>query len=403
MCKGKCVIVEPLGATTQGVCKYKPWQFVKGLRHIFAGMKRFAATLIAAQMALGLCAMGTGALMAQNVDVGHAGARTVETVSWVEEWDPMQGRWVKVADDEAGFDVETLPTVVTTIVEGRAVSETRSAARYAQPVPAPSPQMALAQYGPFLVVSPDVARMVGSTNGHSPQHFDAMLRDFPGIKTLEMVEAPGTSNDIANLTVGRKIREAEISTHVPRGGSVRSGAVELFLAGQTRSIDEGATFAVHSWLDNHGREADDFAADHPAHRLYLDYYVEMGMSAGQAREFYAMTNSVPHASARWLKADEMRGWIAPELKSPQRYAARHLAQNAHSNAPPNAPPRAGLGMVEAVCAFCERVSDNLAMTNAHIASMTFPPIAVNMARPLIDYGDVAEMKIAWGHTSLLDS
>ena len=87
-----------------------------------------------------------------------------------------------------------------------------------------------------------------------------------------MVEAPGTDNDIANLAVGRRIRAAGLATYVPRGGSVRSGAVELFLAGVERQIDDGAEFAVHSWLDNHGREANDFAADDPAHRLWSKVY-----------------------------------------------------------------------------------------------------------------------------------
>jgi hypothetical protein len=131
-----------------------------------------------------------------------------------------------------------------------------------------------------------------------------------------MVEAPGTSNDIANLALGRRIRAAGIETHVPRGGSVRSGAVELFLAGTRRTIADGAQFAVHAWLDNYGREPGDFAADDPANRLYLDYYAEMGMSEARARDFYAMTNSVPHRSARWLSPEEMRGWIAPEAARP---------------------------------------------------------------------------------------
>jgi hypothetical protein len=170
----------------------------------------------------------------------------------------------------------------------------------------------LAQYGPFIVIDAGRAAIIGSTDSISPHHFDAMLRDFPQISVLEMVEAPGTSNDIANLAVGRRIRAAGLNTLVPVGGSVRSGAVELFLAGAIRTVEEGAQFAVHSWLDNHGREPDDFAADHPANRLYLDYYVEMGMSEARAREFYAMTNSVPHASARWLVADDMRFWLRPE-------------------------------------------------------------------------------------------
>jgi hypothetical protein len=178
----------------------------------------------------------------------------------------------------------------------------------------------LAQYGPFVVTSATRAAMVGSTDSASPSHFDAMIRDFPELAVLDLVEAPGTSNDIANLAVARRIRANGIATHVPNGGSVRSGAVELFLAGATRTMEEGAMFAVHSWLDNHGNEADDFPADHAAHRLYLDFYVEMGMSEERARGFYDMTNSVPHAGALWLRAADMRPWVRPEATPRREFA-----------------------------------------------------------------------------------
>lgn len=340
-------------------------------------MKKIAALLIAAQLAL-----TSSPILAQDHSAQNTSARTVATQSWVEEWDAAQGRWVKVADDQLSVQDERLPTVVTTITNGRAVSEVRSAARYAQPISSNQPAVALAQYGPFVVTSPTRAAMMSSTNGRSPQDFDAMMRAFPGITTLEMIEAPGTSNDIANLAVGRKIREFGIATHVPRGGSVRSGAVELFLAGETRSIEDGATFAVHSWLDNHGREADDFAPDHPAHRLYIDYYTQMGMSEEQARAFYAMTNSVPHASARWMKADEMRGWIAPQDTSSNRYAAREIAGS---------------------CAFCERVTANAAETARLIETHNWDQLALAPVEPTIAYDDVSSAKIARAHTSLLDS
>ena len=77
-----------------------------------------------------------------------------------------------------------------------------------------------------------------------------------------------------------------------------------------REVEDGARFAVHSWRDNRGREARDFAQGSPEHRYYLDYYREMGMSDAGARSFYAMTNSVPNARARWLDAEDMRGWLA---------------------------------------------------------------------------------------------
>jgi hypothetical protein len=242
-----------------------------------------------------------------------SGQRMVTTTSWVEEWDPDQQRWVRLGAPEHLVETSSLPGQgLAWNAQIRATARAQGARFAAAPLKA-KPRQALAQYGPFMVINGERAALVGSTDGTSPAHFDAMLNDFPGLRTLEMIEAPGTSNDIANLAIGRRIRAHGLATHVPSNGSVRSGAVELFLAGVRRSVDDGAWFAVHSWLDNHGREPDDFAPDDPANRLYLDYYMEMGMSEQRARAFYAMTNSVPHHSAKWLRGEEMKAWIRPEV------------------------------------------------------------------------------------------
>lgn len=165
------------------------------------------------------------------------------------------------------------------------------------------------RYGPFRVVAPDRVEMVGATDQATPEQFAAMLRDFPSIRRIDMVDCPGTHDDRANLKLGRMIRAAGLATHVPADGSVRSGAVDLFLAGRERVIANGAEFAVHSWRDVHGREARDYAPDAVPNRRYLDYYREMGMGAAQARAFYDFTNSVAHHDALWLEAGEMRAWV----------------------------------------------------------------------------------------------
>ena len=59
-------------------------------------------------------------------------------------------------------------------------------------------------------------------------------------------------------------------------------------------------------LETNGR---DYAANAPENRAYLDYYRDMGLSPIEARAFYAMTNSVPNASARWLNAAQMAQWV----------------------------------------------------------------------------------------------
>jgi len=174
---------------------------------------------------------------------------------------------------------------------------------------APAVPQGIAAYGPFRVLDAGHAAIVDVTDARSPAQFAAMLRDYPGIGVLEMIDCPGTEDDLANLAVGRMIRAKGIATHVPKGGSVRSGGVELFVAGARRIADPGAEFAVHSWMDDSGLEPDDYAASAPENLRYIEYYRQMGMTPAEARAFYDMTNSVPFESARWFDAAEMGHWV----------------------------------------------------------------------------------------------
>jgi hypothetical protein len=168
----------------------------------------------------------------------------------------------------------------------------------------------LASFGPFHMVAADRAELIGSIESETPAQFRTLLRAFPGLRQIDMVECPGTGDDEANLVLARMIRRAGISTYVPDGGSVRSGGVELFLAGTQRRAAPTAEFAVHSWMDEDGLEADDYAADDPAHLEYLSFYREMGMSDANARAFYAMTNSAPHDDALYLNGRDIARYVA---------------------------------------------------------------------------------------------
>jgi hypothetical protein len=285
-------------------------------------MNRALALLLAA---FALLLPGSGALANGGA---QAGARVVSHVSWVEEWDPATGEWVRVEDSPATVTRAAYEPVSATVTRAGATIVTETIVEQAQPVrfisgaPRVSAGAAgIAAFGPFRVIDGKRAALVAATDAGSPQAFAAMMAAYPGLEVIEFVDAPGTSHDLANLRVGRAIRAAGLATHVPAGGSARSGAVELFLAGTRRTVDPGALFAVHSWRDERGREPADFAPDAPENRLYLDYYAEMGMSEAQARDFYAMTNSVPHAGALWLEGAEMTRWIAPAKRSIDNDAA----------------------------------------------------------------------------------
>lgn len=277
-------------------------------------MNRALALLLAA---LALLLPGTAAFAQAATG---AGSRVVATTSWVEEWDPVTQSWVRVEDSPASVSPAAYQTAMTTLSRAGGVTITETVIEepvrfIAGPLRGPNARAGIAQFGPFRVLDDERAAIVAGTDAASPAAFKAMLAAYPGLKLIEFRDAPGTSHDIANLRLGRMIRAAGLETYVPAGGSARSGAVELFLAGTRRSMDPGALFAVHSWRDAMGREPSDFAPDAPENRLYLDYYAEMGMSPEEARAFYAMTNSVPHQSALWLRGREMARWVAPEASS----------------------------------------------------------------------------------------
>ncbi len=198
--------------------------------------------------------------------------------------------------------------IVTETVEETVYFSQGGSERFVASAPAQVPQ-GLASFGPFRVIDPTRAALVDLTDSRSPAQFEAMLKAYPGITLIEMIDCPGTEDDRANLRLGRMIHARGLATHVPAGGSVRSGGVELFLAGRQRIADPGAEFAVHSWADEDGRQAADYPESAPENRAYIDYYREMGMSAAQAKAFYAMTNSVPFEDAKWLGAAEMARWV----------------------------------------------------------------------------------------------
>jgi hypothetical protein len=172
-----------------------------------------------------------------------------------------------------------------------------------------APQLAtspsIARFGPFSVVSQSIAELNGETGPDTPAQFRRMLATYPHISLIRMIECAGTVDDEANLEVARMIRRAGISTHVPAGGSVRSGGVELFLAGVQRTHDKGAEFGVHSWEDDEGRQARDVPGNDGVNAEYINYYQSVGLKPETARAFYAFTNATAADRIHYMTESEL--------------------------------------------------------------------------------------------------
>jgi hypothetical protein len=217
--------------------------------------------------------------------------------------------WTYDEGDDAGAD--TIDEDAALLDDEALADDAEFAAtrRYAPAATLTTLGHAKARFGPFSVIDASTVRMAGDVTSASPRQFAAMLAAFPGLRRLEMVDCPGSLDEEANLILARAIRRQGMETVVPAGGSIRSGAVELWLAGVTRRAAPDAEFGVHSWADEYGREANDYPANDPVHAEYLGYYREMGMDGAKARAFYALTNATPFDDVRYLTRDDMARFV----------------------------------------------------------------------------------------------
>ena len=120
-----------------------------------------------------------------------------------------------------------------------------------------------------------------------------------------MQNVPGADDDV-NLELAPLVHKKDIHIHISDNGTIASGGVDFFLAGQTRTIGNGSRIGVHSWDGEDGKEATDFPVGHQYHLPYIDYYVTIGMTRKQAEDFYYFTiNSAPAKSIHWMTDTEI--------------------------------------------------------------------------------------------------
>lgn len=242
------------------------------------------------------------ALLAAVLAFAPAQAQTVVTVTTTIGW-----TYEEVDGPAAALDEQTALLDDAALADAADLGATR---RYAPAATLATLGPAKARFGPFAVVDAGTARMAGDVTAATPRQFAAMLAAFPALRRIEMIDCPGSLDEEANLILARAIRRAGLETVVPSGGSVRSGAVELWLAGAVRRAAPDAEFSVHSWIDEEGREANDYPADDPVHAEYLGLYRELGMDDAKARAFYALTNSTPFDTVRTLRRADMAHFVA---------------------------------------------------------------------------------------------
>jgi len=129
--------------------------------------------------------------------------------------------------------------------------------------------------------------------------FDQMknvVEKNPQVDTLIFTAMPGSIDDETTFAMGRWLRKQKLNTHLTAKSAIASGAVDLFLSGVERTMEEGAQLGVHSWSDG-SKEAADYPRNSQEHDLNKSYIVDMGVPA----DFYWFTiYEAPADKISWM-------------------------------------------------------------------------------------------------------
>lgn len=165
------------------------------------------------------------------------------------------------------------------------------------------------EYGIFKVQDEQTVLMNGTINSKSNKNFTSLYKHYPKINKIEINECEGSSDDETNLKLSLFIHQKGINTHILDNGFVASGGTDLFLAGVTRTIGKNVRIGVHSWaMESNGKKsvATDYDMNHAYHKPYMNYYMQVGFTAEEAKAFYFFTiKAAPADDIHWMIEGEL--------------------------------------------------------------------------------------------------
>ncbi|MGB1242226.1 MAG: hypothetical protein ACPG49_06875 [Chitinophagales bacterium] len=155
-------------------------------------------------------------------------------------------------------------------------------------------------FGIFSAQNDSTVVMNGVIDENTPQYWENYISMFPRTNQMIMKDCPGSDDDESNLRVARKVRQQNLSIHLPANAEIASGAVDFFLAGTSRTREAGSKIGVHSWSDGKN-DATAFPRGDENHLPYIEYYQEMGFSQTASEALYYFTiEAAPAEDIHWM-------------------------------------------------------------------------------------------------------
>ena len=177
-----------------------------------------------------------------------------------------------------------------------------------------------------LAVADHKLYILGELNSQSYDQVTAEIEANPQITTIVLTANPGSLDDETTFELARYIRSKNLDTHLINQSVIASGAVDLFLSGVRRTMEEDAQLGVHSWSDG-STEAKDVPREHEDHRLNADYIADMLGS----EDFYWFTiYAAPADAISWMTHEDIEKYglltakVAPPSDDPTPFGTEFL-------------------------------------------------------------------------------
>ncbi|MEE9326087.1 MAG: hypothetical protein V3U71_02250 [Cocleimonas sp.] len=153
-----------------------------------------------------------------------------------------------------------------------------------------------------ISIQDDKMYLMGDFNSKSYKQVTKALRTHPKIKTIILTAHSGSLDDDTTFKLARYIRSKGLNTHLLSNSVIASGAVDLFLSGNQRTMEKGAQLGVHSWSDG-STQAKDIPRDHTDHQLNAVYIKDM---LGSDTFYWFTIYSASADSIYWMKPTEIQ-------------------------------------------------------------------------------------------------
>ncbi len=143
--------------------------------------------------------------------------------------------------------------------------------------------------------------MSGEINGGTFDSFAAQIAAHPQVQTVVLMDMPGSIDEVAVHDLGYFIREERLNTHLTPQSQIYSGAVDVFLAGNTRTMTCCARIGVHDWADDYG-DGSSYPVNGGEHDENVAYFEDMLGSD----DFYWLTlQAAPSEDMHMMTWDEL--------------------------------------------------------------------------------------------------